>query len=343
MNERFILPFAAAALIGATGLARAEGNLYIYNWSDYTPPDLVERFEAETGIDVTIDTYDSNETALAKLQSGATGYDIVVPSQHFVEIMIMEDLLQKVGVHTMENFKNVDSRWAFPRWDPEQEYTAPWNWGSASFSYNADLYSGTGESLSEFFEPSDEACGRLSVFKAPDEIINMANLYLGIPYCSEDPAEMMQVQELLANQKSCVTTYSSEGINDRLANQDVIISAHWNGYSKKGRDGGTNIVYAYPREGIVGWYDSVVVPVGASNVENAKIFMNFLMDPEIAGMLSNFTHYANAIMGSEEHMNADLGTAPELNVPAGVPVVFGEACAPDAQKLIDRVWTKVLQ
>ena len=97
MSKHIILPIATVAAVGFAGLAHAEGDLYIYNWSDYTSPELVEKFEAETGIEVTIDTYDSNETALAKLQSGATGYDIVVPSQHFVEIMISEGLLQKIG------------------------------------------------------------------------------------------------------------------------------------------------------------------------------------------------------------------------------------------------------
>ena len=343
MNKVVTATIAAAALALATGAAQAEGELYIYNWSDYTSPEMIEKFEAETGIKVTIDTYDSNETALAKLQSGATGYDVLMPSQHFVEIMISEGLLQKVGAKDLPNFGNIDERWTYPAWDPEQEYSVPWHWGNASFSYRADLYSGTGETLAEFFEPSEEVCGRLGVFKTPDEIINLANLYLGIPYCSEDPAEMARVQELLANQKDCVTTYSSEGLNDRLANGDVILSSHWNGYSMVGRDEGVNIVYAYPKEGVVGWFDSIVVPAGATNVENAKIFMNFMLDPENAAIQSNFAHYANAIKGSEPYMNQDLGAAPEMNIPEGVPVVFGEACSPDAQKLIDKVWTKVLQ
>jgi len=343
MNRIATATIAAAALALATGSAQAEGELFIYNWSDYTSPELIEKFEAETGIEVTIDTYDSNETALAKLQSGATGYDVLMPSQHFVEIMISEGLLQKVGAKDLSNFANVNERWTNPEWDPEQEYSVPWHWGNASFSYRADLYGGTGQSLVEFFEPSEEVCGRLGVFKTPDEIINMANLYLGIPYCSEDPAEMAQVQELLANQKDCVTTYSSEGLNDRLANGDVILSSHWNGYSMVGRDEGVDIVYAYPKEGVVGWFDSIVVPEGATNVENAKIFMNFMMDPENAAIQSNFAHYANAIDGSEPFMNVDLAAAPEMNIPADVPVVFGEACSPAAQKLIDRVWTKVLQ
>ncbi|RMD93970.1 MAG: extracellular solute-binding protein, partial [Alphaproteobacteria bacterium] len=104
-----------------------------------------------------------------------------------------------------------------------------------------------------------------------------------------------------------------------------------------------NITYAYPKEGIVGWFDSVVVPVGASNVEAAKKFMNFIMDPENIALQSNFAAYSNGIMGSEQYMDEALREAPELNPPADVPVKFGEACSAKAQKLIERVWTQLLQ
>ena len=334
---------AAALAVGFAAPALAQ-ELHIYNWTDYTAPDLIAKFEQETGIKVTVDTYDSNETLLAKLQAGATGYDIVVPSQHFVKIMVREGLLQKVGVSSMPNFKNVDPRWKFPEWDPEQEYTAPWQWGSASFSFRADLYSGKGESLKEFFEPSEEVRGRLQVFKTPDEVYNMANLYLGLPFCSENPEHAKQVLALFQKQKPYVLLYSSEGMNDRLASGEVIMANHWNGYSMKGRlEGNPNITYAYPKEGIVGWFDSLAVPVGAQNVEAAKKFMNFVMDPENIALQSNFAGYSNAIMGSEQYFTEELKNSPEINVPQGVPVKFGEACSPKAQKLIDRVWTKLLQ
>ena len=96
--KRLIPIFAAAAVVLTAGLAKAEGELFIYNWTEYTPPELVAKFEAETGIKVTVDTYDSNETLLAKLQAGATGYDLVVPSQNFVPILVSEGLIQKVNV-----------------------------------------------------------------------------------------------------------------------------------------------------------------------------------------------------------------------------------------------------
>ncbi len=132
--KRVVTLFAAAAAMLISGLAQASGELFIYNWTEYTPPELIAKFEKETGIKVSVDTYDSNETLLAKLQAGATGYDIVVPSQNFVPIMVNEGLIQKVGVHSLSNYKNLEDRWKKPEWDPEQEYTAPWQWGTTSFS-----------------------------------------------------------------------------------------------------------------------------------------------------------------------------------------------------------------
>jgi len=317
----------------------------LYNWSDYTPQDLVDKFEKETGINVTIDTYDSNETLLAKMQSGATGYDLAVPSQHFVEIMVQEDLLKKIdGIPAMANFHYVEERWRNPPWDPSQSYTVPYQMGSASFAYLADSYSGNGSSLKEFFEPNEAVCGRLAVFKSPDEVVNMAHLYLGSSYCSEDPTEMQAVMDLLVEQKKCVTTYSSEGINDRLKNKDVIMHAHWDGYTHVGfSEGISDLRYAYPKEGVVGWFDSLVVPKGAKNIESAKAFMNFLMHPENMAMLSNFAAYANAIPASKEFLDESLKNAQAITVPNGVPVKFGAACNAKAQKLIDKVWTRVLQ
>jgi spermidine/putrescine transport system substrate-binding protein len=206
--KRITTLFAAAAAMLISGLAQASGELFIYNWTEYTPPELIAKFEKESGIKVSVDTYDSNETLLAKLQAGATGYDIVVPSQNFVPIMINEGLIQKVGVHKMSNFKNLEERWAYPEWDPKQEYSGPWQWGTTSFSYNSELYSGKGESLKEFFEPSAELSGRLSVFQTPDEVISLANIYLDIPFCSEDAKQMKKIQDMLVKQKESVVAYN---------------------------------------------------------------------------------------------------------------------------------------
>jgi spermidine/putrescine transport system substrate-binding protein len=342
MKRALTIITAAAALL-TLGLAKAEGELFIYNWTEYTPPELVAKFEKETGIKVSVDTYDSNETLLAKLQAGATGYDIVVPSQNFVPIFIKEGLIQKVAVHDMPNFKNMKDRWKFPEWDPQQEYTAPWQWGTTSFSFNSELYSGKGASLKEFFEPSAEVKGRLSVFQTPDEVVSLANIYLGLPFCSEDASQMKQVQDLLVKQKEYVVAYNSETMSDLLASGEAMMTNHWSGFSRLGRLTGAPIVYAYPKEGVVGWFDSMVVPASAKNVENAKKFMNFMMDPVNMAMLTENQGYGDAVKGTEAYYSDELKSAPEINPPADLKVFFAPTCSPRAQSLIDKVWTKVMQ
>jgi spermidine/putrescine transport system substrate-binding protein len=334
--------------IGAFAIAtaaQANGKLNLYNWTDYTPTELIEKFEAETGIDVTLDTYDSNETLLAKLQSGATGYDLVVPSQHFVDIMIKEGLLMKLDdIKDMPNYKYVDQRFRSPQWDPSQSYSTPYQMGSASFAYRANSYAGNGSSLKEFFDPGPDACNKIAVFKSPDEVVNMAHLYLGSDFCSENPKEMQAVLDVLLKQKECVKVYSSEGINDRLKSGDVVMHAHWDGFSQVGVwEGVDDLTYAYPKEGVVGWFDSLVVPNGAKNVDSAKAFMNFLMHPENMALLSNFAAYANAIPESVNYLSEDMKNAKNIQVPGDVPVKFGQACNAKAQGLIDKVWTRVMQ
>ena len=341
--KSLLISLAAAAMLFTLGAARADGELFIYNWTEYTPPELIAKFEKETGIKVSVDTYDSNETLLAKLQAGATGYDIVVPSQNFVPILINEGLIQKVGVHKLPNYKNMKDRWKFPEWDPEQEYTGPWQWGTTSFSYNSELYSGKGESLKEFFEPSDEVMGRLSVFQTPDEVVSLANIYLGIPFCSEDPKTMKKIQDILVKQKEYVVAYNSETMSDMLASGEAMMTNHWSGFSRLGRLTGAPIVYAYPREGVVGWFDSMVVPTSAKNVENAKKFMNFMMDPVNMAMLTENQGYGDAVKGTEAYYSDELKSAPEINPPADLKVFFAPTCSPKAQSLIDKVWTKVMQ
>ena len=341
--KHLLTTLAAAAALLTIGAAKADGELFIYNWTEYTPPELIAKFEKESGIKVSVDTYDSNETLLAKLQAGATGYDIVVPSQNFVPILISEGLIQKVGVDKLPNFKNMKDKWKYPEWDPKQEYSGPWQWGTTSFSYNSELYSGKGASLKEFFEPSDELNGRLSVFQTPDEVISLANIYLDIPFCSEDPKQMKQIQDMLVKQKESVVAYNSETMSDLLASGEAMMTNHWSGYSLLGRRTGAPIVYAYPKEGVVGWYDSMVVPTSAKNVENAKKFMNFMMDPENMGMLTENQGYGDAVKGTAAYYSDVIKSAPEINPPADLKVFFAPTCSPKAQSLIDRVWTKVMQ
>ena len=143
MNRYILIGAVMAALTIGTSSVRTAGDLFLYNWTDYTAPDLVEKFESETGIKVTLDTYDSNETLLAKLKQGGGGYDIVVPSHNFVEILIKENLIQRINAKSLPGYDNIDAKWQGPAWDPGNEYTVPWQWGTTSFTVDSAVYAGT--------------------------------------------------------------------------------------------------------------------------------------------------------------------------------------------------------
>ncbi len=340
---RMLMIFMAVVAVGV-GLAHAEGKLYLYNWTDYTSPDLIAKFEKETAIKVTLDTFDSNETLLAKLKAGGgSGYDIVVPSHNFVPIMIKEGLLKEIKASELKGYDNIIDSLKSPPWDPGNVYSIPWQHGTTSFSVNTDVYKGDIDSFKVLFEPPTELQGKVAMFNSPDEVIAMALIYKGFPQCNEDAEQMKQVLDLLLSQKPHVKVYNSDGILERLVSGDAAMHMIWNGYAMRTRNQNGSIQYAYPKEGVVSWADNLVVPKDAKNAASAIKFIEFMLKPENAGLQSNFARYANGIKGSAAFMDEELKNAPEMAVPAGVEPVFTMSCSEKSIKLYDKVWTKLKQ
>ena len=331
----------AAALALAAPAAHAGGNLYIYNWTDYTSPELIKKFEAETGVKVSIDTYDSNETLLAKLKSGSAGYDIVVASSDFVPIFISQGLIQKVDADTWPGYKNIDARWRGPAWDPGNHYTVPYGWGVTGYAINTKHVAKGDGSLATLFDPPASAKGKVGMLGAPTEVVSMAEILLGLPPCQTDVAAMKTVSALLEKQAPSVEVYASDGIIERLASGETWIQQTWNGDAARARAANPDIAFVFPKEGAVAWMDNIAVPTGAKDPENAKLFMQFMLRPENAGLSANFTHYTTPIAGADAFYDKAMRESPELKVPADLKMSFTPACPIDAIKLIDRVWTRL--
>lgn len=330
------------ALLALPLAAHAEGELHIYAWADSISPELVAKFEAETGTKVTVDGFTSNEDALTKLQAGSSGYDLVTPSQHFVKIMADQGLLEDIDAAAMPAYAQVDPRWVGQWWDPANDYSIPLAYGTAGFSVNRDLYKGPVDSWSVLFEPGADLQGKIAMLASPDEVIGGAQLYLGVPFCSEDPAEMKRVYDLLSAQKAHVVAYSSDNIESRLGNGEVAAHFWWDGNSMKLRaNDGKNIEYAAPKEGLVGWLDSFVVPKGAANVDNAKAFIDFMSAAENATIQYNFYGHSAPVKIDLEKAVYTPENAPEIF--PQVKVEFSRACSPAAQDLVTKVWTQLLQ
>ena len=202
---------AILALVLA-GPAAAQGTLNIYAWADSIAPELIAKFEAETGSKVNVDAFNSNEDALTKLQAGNSGYDIVTPSQHFVKIMVDEGLLEDIDAHDMAAFAQVDEKWRKPWWDESGDYSIPLAFGTAGFTVNRDVYQGPVDSWAVLFEPPAELRGKIAMLSYPDEVVGGAELFIGVPFCSDDKGEMKKVLDLLRAQKPSVVAYTSDNI-----------------------------------------------------------------------------------------------------------------------------------
>ncbi len=319
--------------------------LLLYSWANYVPPDLLKRFEAETGIKVSTDVYDSTNAMLAKLQAGGGGYDIIVPTNSVMATMIKSDLLLKVDASKLANFKNVAAPYDKPDADPARDYSVPYLWGSTGFTYDSAKAPAGGltESWKEFFEPRAELSGKIAALNDQGEMISAAAIYLGLDTCTENSADAQRILELLEKQKPHIKIYSSTGTIDRVAAGEVTMHQQWNGASHRSKAKLATAVYVYPKEGMNLWGDNFAVPKGAPNVESAKVFMNWMMDPKNAAEASNFSGYNNAIKGSEAFMKAELRENPAINPPDSLKSRFRPVkdCSVKARELRDGVWTRL--
>lgn len=338
MKTRLVL---TTAILSATALpAFAEGVLNIYNFGLYTPPDLIEKFEQTYGVEVTLTEYDSNETAMAKIEAGGHGFDIVVPSASVVPIYIEKGLLLKSDPNTMENFKNVAPEWASVAWDPDRAYTVPWVWGTTGIMVNKDVYAGDINTSAIFLDPPEELKGKINVVPSMNDVIDLAIMYVGGQPCTTDKEVLKAARDKLVSAKPYWASIDYASF-EKFINEDLQASVFWSGAAMRIRAENAGFTYGFPKEGFLKWQDNVAILADTQNVENAKLFLNFIMDPENAAMISNYTGYGNGIAGSEAFMTADLLAAPEMTIPEfAVPVAqFQQTCPPEVQELYSRIWT----
>jgi spermidine/putrescine transport system substrate-binding protein len=342
MRQKLRTVTAATALLAFAGMAHADGELNIYNWGDYTSPEMIKKFEEAHNVKVTITDYDSNDTALAKVRAGGHGFDIVVPSANYVPIWVKEGLLLEARPDQMENFKNVDPRWVDVHWDPGRHYSVPWQWGVTGIGVNTKVYSGDINTSAIFLDPPAELVGKINVAPEMNDVLYATIKYFGGDWCTDDKELLRKVRDKLVEAKTkwLAMDYS---VTDKLPTGDYSAVYYWNGAIMRSRLANPDIKFGYPKEGYPIFMDSVAILKDAKNVENAKLFMNFIMDPENAAMVSAFAKYANGIKGSEQFMPEDMKTAPELVVPAEFEKAgeFLEACSPEVVSLYSRIWTDV--
>lgn len=346
------------AFAALTTFAAEEKVLNIYNWNDYIAKDTIAKFEKETGIKVKYDVYDSNETLQAKLLTGHTGYDIVVPSLEFAGKQIQSGVHRPLNKALFKNYGNLDATimQKLAVADPGNKFLVPYMWFTAGLGINeAKVSKALGGQLPTdmwrlVFDPvytsKLKSCG-IAYMDTPSDMFTMANIYFGKSGNDFSKATLDATTQGLLKVRKDIKVFNSSPI-DLLANGDVCVAVGYSGdvYMARNRaieaNNGQKIRYVIPGKGTMLTVDSMVIPKDAKHPENAQRFMDFIMRPDIAAAISNEVYYANANTKATALVKKDISTDPGIYLPEGLKkqLVAKKVIPAEEQRLLTQYFTK---
>jgi putrescine transport system substrate-binding protein len=330
----------------------------VYNWSDYIDPSVLKAFEAQTGIKVNYDVFDSNEVLETKLLAGNTGYDVVVPSANFLERQIKAGVFQKLDKSRLPNLKNVDPTIAqrIALHDPGNDYGVNYLWGTSGIGYNVAkirerIPDAPLDSWRMLYDPAViskfKDCG-VSVLDAPSEVVSTVLVFLGKNANSLSPDDLAQAEKVLLSIRPYLRYVDSARYIEDLANGETCLALGWVGdvlqAHDRARDAGKGIEikYSLPREGGIMFFDMLAIPADAPHPDNALMFINYLLRPDVAAKNSNLVSYANGNAASWPLLADRLKNDPNLFPPPAVraKLVPNLAQPADYTRLLTRTWTR---
>lgn len=354
----------SAYLCGATlmfGSALSEAReLRVYNWADYILPKTLSDFEQKSSIKLIWDTFETNEALEAKLLTGNSGYDLVVPTNMFLDTQIKAGVFQKLDKSKLPNWKHLDPALLklLETNDPGNQYGVPYMYGTVLIGFNPDkVRSALGDdapvdSWDLLFKPENMAklkqCG-VAMLDSPNEILPIALHYLGLPPNSTNPADYEKAQELMMSIRPYVTYFHSAKYMTDIANGDICVAIGYSGsfyqFSNRAREAGNGVVvdWRLPKEGAPIWFDTFAIPGSAKNVEEAHEFLNNLLEPKVIAQISDFLGYPNpntdAMALVDKHISTNTDLVPSATAQKSLYSV--QPLPQKIERLRTRVWTKI--
>jgi putrescine transport system substrate-binding protein len=332
--------------------------LNVYNWSDYIDPKVLEDFQKETGIKVRYDVFDSNEVLETKLLTGNSGYDVVVPSAYFLERQIKAGVFRKLDKSKLPNLANLDpdllQREAGH--DPGNQYGVIYMWGTTGIGYDEAkirkiMPNAPVDSWSFIFDPAVlsrfKGCG-VSVLEDPTDMVSTALLYLGKDPNSQSEADLKVAEDALMKIRPYIRTITSSQYIDALANGDICVAVGYSGDMLQARDRAAEagkpvqVKYSIPKEGALMWFDTLAIPADAQHPNNAHLFIDYLMRPEVAAKNSDFLNYASANTKATALVNEALRNDPSIYPTPEVKARLQPNLSKSAEftRLLNRSWTR---
>jgi putrescine transport system substrate-binding protein len=359
MHKTKIIAALAAILAAGTALAQEEPVVNVYNWSDYIAEDTVSKFEAETGIKVNYDVFDSNELVEAKLLAGSSGYDVVVPSGFFLERQAAAGIFMELDKSRIPNISNMDPAVmeATAAHDPGNRFGIDYMWGTTAIGYNtAKVTERLGDQPVDtwdiVFKP--ELVGKLAdcgvtLLDAPAEIMATALNYLGLDPNSESPDDLKKAEDLLMSIRPHVRYFNSSQYIDDLGNGEVCLSVGYSGdvfiaqAAAAEANAGVEIAYVIPKEGALQWYDMFAIPADAPHPDNAHKFIDFMLRPDIAAANTNYVFYASGNKAALDLIDPEVKEDPAIYpTPEVAAKLFTlKAHSPDYDELLTETWQRI--
>ncbi|MGN0415321.1 MAG: PotD/PotF family extracellular solute-binding protein [Agathobacter sp.] len=327
---------------GSSGKGGENGELNVFVWTEYVPDSVFEKFEEETGIKVNVSTYSSNEDMLSKVKSESEGtYDIVLPSDYMIELMIAQGMLEKLDKDVLTNLSNIGEAYLDPSYDPGNEYTVPYQGGVAAIAVNTKKVSKDIQSYDDLFDP--ELKGQMVVLDDYRAVIGMTARSMGYSMNETDPKVLSEIEEKLLTLKDNICLFDSDSPKSALISGDASVGMIWSAEIALSMEENPDIKVVYPKEGPYVFMDNWAILKGCKNFDGAMKFINFMLDPDTAQMVSEEFPYLCPNDAAVKAMGSDYSDNEAKNPPADV-IASGEYVKNldnDTLEIYNEMWTKL--
>ncbi len=337
----------AAALAGMSLLPRGtaaaeERKLNLYNWDTYIGETTLEDFNAATGIEVKMDFFADNDELFAKLREGNPGYDLIVPTNDYVERMLAAGMLLPLEHDRIPNMSNLGANFRDASYDPGLKHSIPYMWGTIGVGYDPKRTGDITRSWKHLYD-SDRFAGRISLLGDGQNVLGHAMKYLGNSLNSTDPAHIKAAEELLIAQKENVKVFADDNGQDLLVSGEVVIAQEWNGDILQVMAEDDGLSFYVPDEGGLIWQDCLCMPKGAPHPENAHAFINFILDADAGAAIADYIQYATPNDAARARLGPEYNENPAIFPPDETVArcEFQHYLGEEHVKRVNDAWTRV--